>query len=163
MRLSIILSSLLLTACPGPRGDQGESGSTVVGSSGSNGTNGLNAQPCSVINATNGALIVCPDGTQQFVSNGVDGQSIVGPQGPVGLSGSNGIDATPITLVQFCPGTTVYPSTFVEIGLCISNNIYAVYSANNGFLTYIPPGNYSSNAIGSSCSFTVLPNCQISP
>lgn len=123
-----------MIGCKGPAGD------TIVGSSGKNGNNG---------------------------------QSIVGPAGPTGspgsngsngingLNGSNGLDGTIITWVQFCPGSTNYPSTFIEGGFCINNNLYAVYSANNGFLTLIPPGNYSSNAIGSRCSFTVLPNCQI--
>jgi hypothetical protein len=86
-------------------------------------------------------------------TNGLDGKSVQGP------AGSNG---TVITTVQFCPGTSSYPSTFPELGLCINNNLYAVYSANDGFLTLIPPGSYNSNAIGSSCTFTVLPNCSIS-
>lgn len=83
-------------------------------------------------------VITCPDGSTTTL-----------PMGTV------------ITTVQFCPGTTSYPGEFNEIGFCINNNLYAVYSANNGFLTYIPPGNYSSNAIGSSCSFTVATNCDI--
>lgn len=91
-------------------------------------------------------------------TNGQDGQSIVGSQGP---AGANGQDATPVTWVQFCPGTTSYPSTFVEGGFCISGNVYAVYSANGGFMTYIPPGSYNSNAINSSCNFTLLANCII--
>jgi hypothetical protein len=69
---------------------------------------------------------------------------------------------TVITPVQFCPGTTSYPGEFNEVGFCINNNLYAVYSANNGFLTYIPNGYYNSNAIGSSCNFYVNSNCVIS-
>lgn len=79
-------------------------------------------------------------------------------QGPQGIPGAYGTTVTP---VQFCPGTTTYPTTFNEVGFCIGGSLYAVYSANDGFLTLIPPGTYSSNAIGSSCSFTVLPNCVI--
>lgn len=67
-----------------------------------------------------------------------------------------------ITPVQFCPNVTpTYPTTFPEVAFCIQGNLYAVYSANDGFLTLIPPGVYSSNAVGSSCTFTVLNNCQI--
>lgn len=84
-----------------------------------------------------------------------------GQQGPVGPRGPSGLDGTTITTVQFCSGTTTYPTTFNEVGFCINGVIWAVYSANNGFLTEVPPGNYSSNAIGSSCSFTVLPGCII--
>lgn len=90
----------------------------------------------------------------------------VAPNGGVAISCPNGTNAlilngTVITPIQFCPGTTNYPSTFVELGFCINNSLYAVYSYANGFLTEVPPGNYSSNAIGSSCNFVVLPNCVI--
>jgi hypothetical protein len=89
-----------------------------------------------------------------------------GSQGAPGLPGDSvtgpaGADGTQITPVQFCIGTPVYPSTFPETGLCINNQIYAVYSVNDGFLTLIPPGAYSSDGVNSSCNFTVLPNCQI--
>ena len=88
-----------------------------------------------------------------------------GPQGPRGEQGIPGVNGSPaqiISSVQFCPGVSNYPSTFPEIGFCIDNNLYAVYSANDGFLTLIPPGYYHSNAIGSNCNFMVLPNCQVS-
>lgn len=82
-----------------------------------------------------------------------------GQNGPQGLKGDPG---TSITIVQFCPNVqTSYPTTFAEIGFCINNEIWAVYSKNDGFLTLVPPGNYYSNAINSSCNFTVLPNCKI--
>lgn len=135
----ILIAALLmvmLSACKGPRGDQGESGQTVVGPQGLPGQNGTNG-----VNGTNGQ------------------QGSTGPQGISGTPGQNGIDATPVTWVQFCPGTTTYPSKFVEGGFCIAGNVYAVYSANDGFLTYIPPGVYSSNAINSACTFTLLANC----
>lgn len=86
-----------------------------------------------------GTIIKCPDGTTALITNGFTFQSI-----------------------QFCPGVTPsYPTTFPEVGFCINNVLYAVYSANNGFLTVIPTGYYNSNAIGSACSFTVIPNCGI--
>lgn len=79
-----------------------------------------------------------------------------------GHDGTNGAPGTTISSVQFCPGSiATYPTTFPEIGFCIEGNLYAVYSANDGFLTEIPPGQYLSNAIGSSCNFTVLSNCVI--
>lgn len=88
-----------------------------------------------------GALIKCPDNTGSLVVNGAPGTpgSIVEP-------------------IQFCPGTPSYPSTFPEVGFDINGSIYAVYSANDGFLTLIPPGVYISNAVGSSCNFTVNTN-----
>jgi hypothetical protein len=80
-------------------------------------------------------------------------QGATGPQGPQGIPG--------ITIVKLCPGETTYPTTFVEIAFCVGGVLYGTYSANNGFSTELPPGAYSSNAIGSSCNFTVLNNCAI--
>lgn len=87
---------------------------------------------------TGGTAIVLGD-TRQIVCNG--------------LNGSNGLDATPVKILQFCPGMTVYPSAFLEIGLVINSKVYAVYSVNSGFLAYLPPGDYRSNAVGSQCDF----------
>lgn len=78
-----------------------------------------------------------------------------GDAGPVGETGPAGQDGTLITVVKFCTDTATYPSTFPEYGLCIDSKLYAVYSTNGGFLAYIPNGSYSSNAVGSSCTFTV--------
>lgn len=95
---------------------------------------------CTVIqNATN-TIITCPDGSVATVPNG-----------------------TSVTPIQFCAGVVSnYPTTFPEVGFCIDNNIYAVYSTNGGFMTLIVPGYYNSNAVGSNCNFTVLLNCVIS-
>lgn len=101
---------------------------------------------CSVssISASNaapngGSLITCKDGTSSLILNG----SIMKP-------------------VQFCANSIPsYPTTFPEIGFCIDNNLYAVYSANGGFLVLVTPGTYSSNGINSSCTFTVLSGCVI--
>lgn len=95
---------------------------------------------------------------------GEPGESIVGPTGPTGNDGSDGKDgqdATPVTVVQLCPGTTHYPTTFVEVAFCIGGKLYATYSTHGGFSTEIPPGTYSSNGVGSSCTFTVGANCQV--
>lgn len=85
--------------------------------------------------------------------DGIDGQT--GAQGPAGVDGQTA------TVVQLCPGTTSYPGIFIEVALCINNELYGVYSANGGFLTKLTQGNYYSNGIGSACNFTVLSNCQI--
>lgn len=79
-----------------------------------------------------------------------------GPKGETGPQGPPGTDLNPIKIVQFCPGSTNYPTTFAEIGFCINNSLYAVYSYSNGFLTLIPPGTYTSNAIGSNCNFKLM-------
>lgn len=98
---------------------------------------------------------------------GSNGQTVVGPTGPTGAiggvgatgpqgnSGAPGIDGTQITVVDLCPGVTAYPGVFVEVGMCIEGKLYGVYSANNGFLTYLADGAYSSNAIGSACNLTI--------
>ena len=75
-----------------------------------------------------------------------------GVTGPQGIAGNNG---SVITRVQFCPGTGAYPSVFPEVGLLIDGHLYAVYSSLGGYLFEVLPGNYASNSIGNSCSFTV--------
>lgn len=132
---------------------------------------------CKVNKTSNGVVITCPDGSSSTVSNGTNGSNgaqgiqgatgdtgatgLQGDVGPQGIAGTNGLNGSTITMVTFCTGSTSYPSEFNEIGFCIDNNIYAVYSANDGFLSYIPPGAYSSNGINSSCTFTVSANCVI--
>jgi hypothetical protein len=120
------------------------------------------AYDCSVAQTSTGATISCPNGTTANLVNGVNGTNgSNGINGTNGINGANGLPGTKITLVQFCSGTPSYPSTFPEVGFCIEGSIYAVYSANDGFLTYLPPGAYSSNAVGSSCNFTVSAECAI--
>ena len=94
----------------------------------------------------------CPTGGVEVDVNGVkSGIVCSGGQGAIGQAG---IDAT-IGILKFCPGTTIYPSEFNEIGLIVSGKVYAVYSVNNGFLAYLPPGKYTSDALNSRCSFTL--------
>lgn len=88
-------------------------------------------------------------------------QGLEGQQGTPGTNGTDGTNATPVTVVNFCPGVTTYPTTFLEVGFCINNQLYAVYSENNGFLVLVPPGVYRSNAHGNSCNFTVYTNCVV--
>ena len=153
-KLSTISLLIVLCSCKGSTGNQGATGNV--------GTPGVNAQPCAVVPLANGADILCPDGSSQTITNGQIGPA--GPQGPAGQNGTNGINGSngsSVTWVQFCPGSPAYPYVFPEGGLCVDGNLYAVYSANDGFLTLITPGAYTSDGIGSSCNFTVLTNCQI--
>lgn len=101
-------------------------------------------------------------------STGLQGApGVAGPKGDqgsvgnTGPSGRDGLNGTTITMVQLCPGTSHYPSVFIEVAFCVDNSLYATYSANGGFSTMLPPGAYSSNAIGSSCNFTVVSGCEI--
>jgi hypothetical protein len=97
-------------------------------------------------------------GQGQTGNQGIPG--VPGASGPIGATGPAGSNGTQITVVQFCPNSVPnYPSTFPEVAECINNQLYAVYSANDGFLTLVPPGVYSSDGINSSCTFTILPNC----
>lgn len=120
------------------------------------------------------ALVACGKGKDgQVGSNGSSGpkgdQGIIGPVGPGGSDGSTGpqgpqgpagADGQPAQVVLLCPGVSNY-GTFVEVGLCINNRLYGVYSANGGFLTELAPGSYTSNAIGSACNLTVQDNCVV--
>lgn len=135
--LSLIVVALSLAACgQGPQG----AGCTV--------------SPIGVsVAAPNGGSLLQCGATQQLILNGSNGQN-----GSNGLNGTNGTTVAP---VQFCPGTSVYPSTFIEVGFCIDNTLYAVYSANGGFLTTVLPGSWGSNGINASCNFVVGNNCQI--
>jgi hypothetical protein len=67
-----------------------------------------------------------------------------------------------VTPVRFCQGfTPKYPSSFVEYGVCIGGDMYGVYSDNGGFLTELPPGEYSSEGISASCTFTIEADCKV--
>lgn len=89
-------------------------------------------------------------------TNGRDGL-----KGDTGASGHDGQNATPVTIVQLCPGVNSYSVIFVEVGICLQGKLYGVYSANGGFLTELLPGTYSSNAIGSACNLTIGANCVV--
>jgi hypothetical protein len=146
----------------------------------------ITESPASITDCPTGGILIAINGSESTICNGavgsqgVPGESIQGPagqqgqvgptgpkgdagsQGPVGPQGSPGVPGTTVTSVQFCLGVTPdYPSAFPEVGFCISGNLYAVYSTNGGFLTYIPPGVYSSNGVNSSCTFTVGSNCEV--
>lgn len=156
----LILSSLGLSSCGhnhyeyviGQQGPQGEKGDK--------GDPGVNATACYVTSVAaspeapnGGSLITCPT-SSSLVLNGAPGAT-----GATGAAGTNG---TVVTSVSLCSGTTTYPSKFVEVAFKINGKLYAVYSANGGFMTELPPGNYTSNGIGSSCNFTVNSDLTIS-
>jgi hypothetical protein len=132
--------SLVLNGTDGTDGTNGTNGAT--GATGQTGATG--ATGAAGTNGTNGAT-------------GATGQT-----GATGTNGTNGTNGTVITPVQFCTGDTgSYPSTFPEVGFCINNNLYAVYSANGGFLTEVLPGTWSSDGINASCTFTVAADCKV--
>jgi hypothetical protein len=110
------------------------------------------SKSCTVVKTDTGALILCPDGSQVEVSNGLNG-----------TNGVNGKDAPSVSTVQFCPSvTTNYPTTFPEYGICIDNSIYGVYwDGRNAWLALIPSGYYASTSTTAPCNFTVLTNCQV--
>lgn len=158
MKILLILS-LLISGCVGVSGMNGQNGYSLVYTqlNAPSGSCGYNPDGSS-INGT--ILMIAQDTTHSGVwsEKDTDQQSILICNGQNGINGTNG---TSIKTVQFCLNSTNYPTTFAEVGICIDNNIYAVYSTNGGFLTYIPPGNYSSDGINSSCNFTVKTNCEI--
>lgn len=138
----------------GPKGDQGPSGSKGdTGTTGNNGSDGATGPK----GDTGGKGDTGTPG-----ANGQDGS--IGPKGDPGNDGSPGVDgqdSSPVSMVELCPGVTSYPSVFVEIGVCLNGKLYGVYSANGGFMTYFPDGNYSSNSIGSACNLTIA-GCVVS-
>lgn len=176
---------------PGPKGENGKDGRDGIdGKDGKDGRDGYSCSVTNVsansVAPNGGAMISCEDGTNTLVLNGingtngingrdgVDGQDgkdgvdgVDGQDGRDGINGTNGADgkdAAPGTIVQsvqFCSGVTSYPAKFNEVGFCVAGKLYAVYSANGGFMAEIPPGTYSSNGINSSCTFTVGLNCQV--
>lgn len=97
-----------------------------------------------------------------YVQGPVGPTGETGSPGEAGINGTNGSDATPVYAVQLCPGTPSYPTLFPECAFCVQGFLYATFSANGGFTTLLLPGRYSSNAVGSACSFTVVSGCEIS-
>lgn len=125
-------------------------------------------RPASPTECSNGGTYIQVQDKDIIVCNGQSGAvGPIGATGPAGLPGTNGsdgapgIDPTPITAVNLCPGTTTYPSTFIELGLCINHKLYGVYSEHEGFLVEIVPGAYSSRGHGSQCNFTVGADCEV--
>ena len=153
---------LVLIACSGPQGTQGPVGAPGgAGPQGPAGNNGytptITEVAATIQQCPTGGIVLTVTNTSSQGWTGATSQSTVttlcnGQQGIPGLNGTNGTSVTPI---QFCPGASNYPTTFLEYGLVIGGTVYGVYSANDGFWAYLPPGNYLSNAIGSICDFTI--------
>jgi len=127
--------------------------SIITGPKGADGSNGTSCEvslvAASPLAPNGGSLIQCAT-SSSLVLNGTNGSN-----------GANGTPGTVISSIALCPGTTVYPSKFVEVAFCMNNELYAVYSQNGGFLTHIPAGTYGSNGINASCNFTVGANCSV--
>lgn len=132
--LLTIVALLALTACAGPSGVQG-----VAGAPGQNCSE--LAIGASSIAPNGGVQLTCPNQSPLLILNGTNG--------------TNGTNGFTFASVQFCTQVTNYPSTFPEVGFCINGSLYAVYSANGGYLFQVANGAYSSNAIGSACNFSV--------
>lgn len=152
--LSILaITGLFLPGCMPLQGPPGDDGYTPT----------ISTHPASYLECPTGGIEVVIDSKSTTVicdgAVGQPGQSIVGPVGPAGTDGK---DATPVTLVPLCPGIPTYPTVFVEYGLCLGNQLWAVYSANGGFLALLPDGAYQSNGIGSQCNFTIT-GCTVTP
>ncbi len=140
----IFIMAFLTMSCTGPRGNSGAKG--IPGYSPLVGTLPATSQEC-----LNGGVEVYVETSKTVICNGAMGST--GHQGLPGLPGAN---ATPITLFKFCPNAVgSYASSFPEYGIRVNNDIYAVYSANGGFLTLLLPGPYVTTGIGVNCNFTI--------
>lgn len=108
-------------------------------------------------------LTACGSG-KDGANGAAGGQGKVGQAGSPGLQGAPGIPGgSNVIPVQFCDGTPTYPTNFLEVGLCIDNQLYAVYWNGQAALTLLPPGTYgSTSGGGTNCVFTVSDNCAIS-
>lgn len=143
---AIVLS---LVGCSGPQGMPGPRGQTGAPIP-------VTTRPATVLECPTGGTALSVGNQDVVVCNGG-----LGAIGPTGANGSNGLDATQVTVVMLCPGATAYPNIFTEIALCINHQLYAAYSIPGAFLTYIPPGNYISNGVNSSCTFTAHDDCLV--
>jgi len=148
--LAILLAIVALTAC-----DQSKPDTEVLQAP----PVPVLTQPASSQQCPNGGVQVTIGSAISVLCNGLDGNT--GGLGPVGPKGSPGLDATPVEAIQLCPGVDTYPSVFTEYALCLDNQLYAVYSIPNAFLTLLTPGSYTSKGIGSACNLTVAPNCVV--
>lgn len=130
---------LVLTSCSdldklkGPAGPQGPKGDT-----------GSPGQNCTVQEALNGAVILCPDGTNVLVLNGTNGVDGLPAPAPSSYTISEIIDP--------CGRQ----GAFDEVLLRLTNGqLIAHYSGHgDNFLTLISPGNYITTD-GTRCNFNV--------
>lgn len=143
-------SAYLVNGLTGQTGAQGEQGNQgVAGQTGEQGPMGVSG-PQGVAGPTGATGQTGPTGSQ-------------GNPGVNGLNGNNGTNGSVVTVVQFCTGQTIYPSSFPEMGLCINNEIYAVYwNGSNAWFAEVVPGEYTSTSSTTPCNFNVSANCVVS-
>lgn len=94
---------------------------------------------------------------KQDTPSGGSTAGATGAQGPQGKPGAS------VGTIQFCAGQVQsYPTSFPEYGLCIGNELYAVYwDTHNAFLAKITAGTYQATSTGLQCTFTVASNCVV--
>lgn len=149
-----LLSIIVMTmGCTGSQGDSGIQGLPGVAPI-------VTTLPASHSECLNGGLEIFINSSETIICNGVNGNDGgLGPQGPGGSPGTPGVDGTPgtvVNMIKICPGVTAsYPSSFPEWAIKIGSQLWAVYSANGGFLTLLLPGTYHTTGVGSNCNFTV--------
>jgi hypothetical protein len=136
--------------------DEGEAGDN--GSNGSDGADGQDGENCEVVQAINGALIVCAN-SSVLVLNGQNGED--------GTDGEDGSDAPP---TAFTVTAIIDPcgqqSQWDEVLLKLANGqIIASFSQNasglNTRFVSLLPGSYITTD-GTACQFTVDSNLNVS-
>lgn len=117
------------------------------------GIDGTNGTSCSVESATNGALILCTDGTSSLITNGSNGlNGADGVPGRDGLDGRNGIDSI-VDIIDPCGDN---PNQFDEVILQLSTGEFLAYFEHDGnrFLSILTNGSYRTTD-SQKCSFVV--------
>jgi hypothetical protein len=160
MKKALILISLFVVAC----GTEGiiSYGYPVVGPTGAKGDKGDPGENCTVQQAVNGALILCPDGSNVLVLNGEKGEK--GDQGNKGDNGEDGQDASPssysiVAVIDPCGDS---PNEFDEVIIRLADNSLIAYFEDGGkrFLASIPAGSYQTTD-RQKCNFTVNANMTV--
>lgn len=131
----------------------------VVGPTGPKGDKGDKGDSCTVMQAENGAIILCQDGTSVLVLNGKDGEK--GEQGDKGDRGDNGENGvtpgvSPYNIVAIIDPCGPDSNHFDEILIRLANNTLIAFFEDGGkrFLASLPPGNYETTD-RQKCRFTV--------
>ena len=126
---------------------------------GSNGPQGKSGNSCTVVQLTNGAQVICTDGSTANIVNGETG--LTGIQGPQGTQGTPGYLSpyTIMTIIEPC-GHNSSPYKEALLGF-LNGQIYVSFSATGSALTVrntiLPDGNYN-NTDDSHCWFYLSTN-----
>lgn len=150
---------------PGPAGSPGTDGvDGSDGAPGEQGPPGVDGSNCTVMQAVNGAVISCTDGTNAIILNGIDGSDGAdGEDGEDGEDGADGADAPPTAysfteVIDPCGDSPGFDEVLFRT---FDNHLIAHYaSGNQQFLSLIPPGNYVTTD-GTHCYFTVDSNMNL--